>query len=191
MKEKRCHAFQSGWNLISPARQPWNSYMMKVKGTNKMQQLWWIVMSKSNLAIGRWEWQLAARVLIIRSKLTSLFYILQYSTYYINLQDVGFVVETYVFGHVFELGPQQVSAETPSKSGVFSASQRQGWAVNLRPLGRVACLVFLVHKKMMKFHGYSGPFHLLRQSTWLATCINFGSLKNEALLGVPNFWDPQ
>lgn len=63
----------------------------------------WIIMSKSSLAIGRWEWQLAARVLIIRSKLTSLcLYSTIFYLYYTNLRDVGFGVETYVF----ELGPQ-------------------------------------------------------------------------------------
>lgn len=87
---------------------------------------------------------------------------------------------------------KKVSAETPSKSGVFmgkkqqhQASQRQGWAVSLRPLRRVACLVFL-HKKWWNFIGILDP-----STCWDkqldATCINFGSLKNEALLGVANF----
>ena len=88
---------------------------------------------------------------------------------------------------------KKVSAETPSKSGVFmgkkqqhQASQRQGWAVSLRPLGRVACLVFL-HKKNDKISLVFWTLPPVETSNLMQFWVNFGSLKNEALLGVANF----
>ena len=72
------------------------------------------------------------------------------------------------------------------KKQQHQASQRQGWAVSLRPLGRVACLVFL-HKKNDKISLVFWTLPPVETSNLMQFWVNFGSLKNEALLGVANF----
>ena len=72
IKKKPCHACISVW--MTSYRACKTTAMLIYDESKRAEQnaTIMIMMSKSNLATGRWEWQLAAMVLMICSKLTSL-----------------------------------------------------------------------------------------------------------------------
>lgn len=193
MKEKLCHAFQSEWHLISPARQPWNSYMMKVKGPNNMQQSY---IMNHNVKIKSCNWEMRMAVggkgpnnSLKADKSMSIFYNILFILYksarcWFWCGDLCFWAGSTSLAEIKHKNKNSLFKKQTNccRKESFCRNTKQIRSFHGKkaaapgfPTPRVGCeppptqkgcVPGVFAQKMMKFHRYSGPFHLLRQATW-------------------------